>query len=213
MAEEDRLVADTPEGAVLGSALGNQQGRGDRGNKPVLIQTNLVSSSCCCIYSLLEQLVEVFGVTGGCTFLSREHRGDRAEGPLALVVVDPDFDLVGREGQDALVPEDVFGGVRRGDHGLDPRRGARGAEGDHVPESFPVLQLLGDGLDRRTQICEAVGMSGRREVPADSWTCCRCWHCTWQDPLSQLTLLQHSRMCSLQPTLREQLPGIIFVFH
>lgn len=187
MAEEDRLVADTPEGAVLGSALGNQQGRGDwKQTCPYPNQPRLPELL---LHSLLEQLVEVFGVTGGCTFLSREHRGDRAEGPLALVVVDPDFDLVGREGQDALVPEDVFGGVRRGDHGLDPRRGPRGAEGDHVPESFPVLQLLGDGLDRRTQICEAVGMSGRREVPADSWTRCRCWHCTWQDPLSQLTLL------------------------
>lgn len=91
-------------------------------------------------------------VWGGssCTFLSWEHRGDSTEGPLSFVVVDPDFDLVGREGQDALVPEDISGGVRGGHHGLDPRRGAQGPEGDHVAKAFPVLQLLRDGLGQHT---------------------------------------------------------------
>lgn len=76
------------------------------------------------------------------TFLSWVDGGDGAEGTLSHVVVDPDLDLVGGKRRDALVLEDVSGGVWRRDGGLHPTRSPKWAEGDHVAKARAALQLL-----------------------------------------------------------------------
>lgn len=79
------------------------------------------------------------------TFLCRVHDGDRAEGPLASVVVCPHFDVKRREGWDGVISEDV---TRRGcgDNRSRPRDRAHRPEGDDVAEALSVLQFLGHRL-------------------------------------------------------------------
>ena len=83
---------------------------------------------------------------GARTFLRGEHGHHGAEGPLPLVVVDAHSDLVQGERHDALIPEDVSGGVCGRDHSLDPAGGSQRAEGDDVPKAFAVLLLFRDRL-------------------------------------------------------------------
>lgn len=82
------------------------------------------------------------------TFLSRVDGGHGAERTLSHVVVDPDLDLVRGKRRDALVLEDVSGGVGRRDGGLHPTRSPKWAEGHHVAEARAALQLLGNRLRR-----------------------------------------------------------------
>lgn len=60
MAEEDRLVADTPKGAVLGSVWGHHRGRGVGMN--LIPYPNPPPSPELLLGSLVEQLLEGFGV-------------------------------------------------------------------------------------------------------------------------------------------------------
>lgn len=82
------------------------------------------------------------------TFLSRVDGGHGAERTLSHVVVNPDLDLVRGKRRDALVLEDVSGGVGRRDGGLHPTRSPKWAEGHHVAEARAALQLLGNRLRR-----------------------------------------------------------------
>lgn len=104
------------------------------------------------------------------TFLCRVDDGDGAEGPFPLVVVDAHFDLVGREGRQALVAEHVAGGIRRGHHRLHPADRAQGPEGHHVAKATPVLQLLGHRLWAGTKSSFSTHRPPRLRPGDSSWS-------------------------------------------
>lgn len=82
------------------------------------------------------------------TFLSWVDGGHWTKRPFSLVVVDPDFDLVGGEGRDALILEDISRGVRRCHSSLHPALCPMWAESHHIAEAWTALQLLRHRLRR-----------------------------------------------------------------
>lgn len=65
-----------------------------------------------------------------------------------LIVVNPDFDLVGGEGRDALILEDISRGIWGRDSSLHPALCPEWAESHHVAKARTALQLLWNGLRR-----------------------------------------------------------------
>lgn len=97
------------------------------------------------------------------TFLRWVDGGHRTKRAFSLVVVNPDFDLVRGVGRDALVLEDVSGGIRGRDSSLHPALRPEWAESHHVAKARTALQLLGNGL-RRNESEEWLKMTDLKDI-------------------------------------------------